>query len=207
VDFLQLKHIKLEILKKDKLYEDAIQTTAASKNIKLSEELLAYFAELGKPDCFEKTLNSCHDYIRLDVALELSWKNKYIDNAFPYFIRVLRDYIGKIDDLTARLNASPNAEGHNMFPQVVGFAAPGQHPVALPIGGAPVSGQVVFQDPSAVAGPFGFAPAPVFETQFSAFEGPTSTGSSGFQAPTSGSYQGFGEPATLGFSNFTSGSL
>ncbi|KAL5997903.1 hypothetical protein ACLOJK_008837 [Asimina triloba] len=85
--------------KKDNLYGDAMETCSQSGDRELSEELLVYFIEQGKKECFTSCLFTCYDLIRPDIALELAWMNNMIDFAFPYLLQFIREYTGKVDEL------------------------------------------------------------------------------------------------------------
>ncbi|CAN6705271.1 unnamed protein product [Malus baccata var. baccata] len=85
--------------KKDKLYKDAMETASQSGDRELAEELLVYFIEQGKKECFASCLFVCYDLIRPDIALELAWMNNMIDFAFPYLLQFIREYTGKVDEL------------------------------------------------------------------------------------------------------------
>jgi clathrin heavy chain len=89
----------VELSKQDKLYKDAIQTAADSKKQDVAEGLLEFFVQQDLKECFAACLYTCYDVIRPDVALELSWRNKIIDFAFPYLIQVVREYTSKVDNL------------------------------------------------------------------------------------------------------------
>eukprot|EP01115_Flamella_aegyptia_P000209 TRINITY_DN1028_c0_g2_i1.p1 TRINITY_DN1028_c0_g2~~TRINITY_DN1028_c0_g2_i1.p1 ORF type:complete len:588 (+),score=192.25 TRINITY_DN1028_c0_g2_i1:157-1764(+) len=89
----------VELSKLDKLYKDAIQTAAESKKQDVAESLLEFFVQQNIRECFSACLYTCYDVIRPDVALELAWRNKILDFAFPYLIQVVREYVGKVDQL------------------------------------------------------------------------------------------------------------
>jgi clathrin heavy chain len=91
----------MELLKKDQVWDEAIQTAAASRSQEISENLLRFFVETeNKPNCFASCLYICYDFIRPDVALELAWKHKMMDFAMPYFIQVMRHYFGKVNSIS-----------------------------------------------------------------------------------------------------------
>lgn len=52
-------------------------------------------------EAFAASLYSCYDSLRPDVVLELAWRNKLLEFAFPFFIQVMREYTGKVDGLIA----------------------------------------------------------------------------------------------------------
>ncbi|GFP97663.1 clathrin heavy chain 1 [Phtheirospermum japonicum] len=89
----------IALSKKDNLYKDAMETASQSGDRDLAEELLVYFIEKGKKECFASCLFVCYDLIRPDVALELAWINNMIDFAFPYLLQFIREYTGKVDEL------------------------------------------------------------------------------------------------------------
>jgi clathrin heavy chain len=90
----------IELSKQDKLFEDSMRTAFASRSQELCEELLKFFVHEHRSDCFATCLYICHDFIRPDIVLELSWKNKLLDFAMPFFIQVMRDYTSRVDQLT-----------------------------------------------------------------------------------------------------------
>jgi len=85
--------------KKDNLYKDAMETSSQSGDRELAEELLVYFVDQGKKECFASCLFTCYDLIRPDVALELAWMNNMIDFSFPYLLQFIREYTTKVDEL------------------------------------------------------------------------------------------------------------
>ncbi|KAJ7543091.1 hypothetical protein O6H91_09G024400 [Diphasiastrum complanatum] len=89
----------IALSKKDNLYKDAMETCSQSGDRDLAEELLGYFVEQGKKECFAACLFTCYDLIRADVALELAWMNNIVDFAFPYLLQFLREYTSKVDEL------------------------------------------------------------------------------------------------------------
>ncbi|KAJ7546236.1 hypothetical protein O6H91_08G031500 [Diphasiastrum complanatum] len=89
----------IALSKKDNLYKDAMETCSQSGDRDLAEELLGYFVEQGKKECFASCLFTCYDLIRADVALELAWMNNIVDFAFPYLLQFMREYTSKVDEL------------------------------------------------------------------------------------------------------------
>jgi clathrin heavy chain len=85
--------------KKDKLFKDAMETAAESKNRDLAESLLKFFVENDDSSCFVACMFTCYDLIRPDVVMELAWKHKLADVAMPYMIQVIREYTQKVDVL------------------------------------------------------------------------------------------------------------
>ncbi|AQK56842.1 Clathrin heavy chain 2 [Zea mays] len=89
----------IALSKKDNMYKDCMETCSQSGDRELSEDLLVYFIEQGKKECFASCLFICYDLIRPDVALELAWMNNMMDFAFPYLLQFIREYTSKVDDL------------------------------------------------------------------------------------------------------------
>jgi len=144
----------VELCKKDKLYRDAMEYAAESKNPDIAEELLTWFLENGNKDCFAAGLFHCYDLLHPDVVLELSWRNGIMDFAMPYMIQVLREYRTKIDRLeeleTQRVEEGPANDQKSMImePQLMLTAGPGMippgyqqgYPNAYATGGVPYQG-------------------------------------------------------------------
>ena len=119
----------VELSKRDKLYKDALQTATESRDQTVSEDLLKFFVEvlsLSSPllvplpalplsphlstqinnhAAFAATLYTCYDLVRPDVVLEIAWRNKIIDFAFPYIIQYVRDLSVRVDSVE---KAMPN---------------------------------------------------------------------------------------------------
>ncbi|KPP72822.1 clathrin heavy chain 1-like [Scleropages formosus] len=91
----------VELCKKDKLYKDAMQYASESKDIELAEELLQWFLQEGKKECFAACLFTCYDLLRPDVVLETAWRHNIMEFSMPYFIQVMREYLTKVDKLDA----------------------------------------------------------------------------------------------------------
>ncbi|KAG5837570.1 hypothetical protein ANANG_G00240740 [Anguilla anguilla] len=70
----------VELCKKDKLYKDAMQYASESKDTELAEELLQWFLQEEKKECFAACLFTCYDLLRPDV---------------------MREYLSKVDKLDA----------------------------------------------------------------------------------------------------------
>ncbi|KAG8122648.1 putative Clathrin heavy chain protein [Naja naja] len=91
----------VELCKKDRLYKDAMQYASESKDTELAEELLQWFLQEGKQECFGACLFTCYDLLRPDVVLETAWRHNIMDFAMPYFIQVMKEYLSKVDKLDA----------------------------------------------------------------------------------------------------------
>ncbi|CAH1163332.1 unnamed protein product [Phaedon cochleariae] len=122
----------VELCKKDRLFKDAMEYTAESRNQELAEELLAWFLERKAYDCFSACLYQCYDLLRPDVILELSWKHNIMDFAMPYLIQVTRELTTKVDKLeqsdAERQNEAAEETNKPMMipePQLMLTAGPG----------------------------------------------------------------------------------
>lgn len=73
-----------------------MQYASESKDIELAEELLAWFLQENKKECFAACLFSCYDLLRPDVVLETAWRHNIMDFSMPYFIQVMREYLSKV---------------------------------------------------------------------------------------------------------------
>ncbi|ELK01734.1 Clathrin heavy chain 1 [Pteropus alecto] len=91
----------VELCKKDSLYKDAMQYASESKDTELAEELLQWFLQEEKRECFGACLFTCYDLLRPDVVLETAWRHNIMDFAMPYFIQVMKEYLTKVDKLDA----------------------------------------------------------------------------------------------------------
>nr|BAD94884.1 hypothetical protein [Arabidopsis thaliana] len=113
-----------------------METASQSGEHELAEQLLVYFIEQGKKECFATCLFVCYDLIRPDVALELAWINNMMDFAFPYLLQFIREYSGKVDELIKdKLEAQKEVKAkeqeekdvisqQNMYAQMLPLALP-----------------------------------------------------------------------------------
>lgn len=85
--------------KQDKLFKDAMETAAESRDVEVAEDLIQFFVEKGFKDCFAAALYVCYDLLRPDVVLELAWRYRITDLAMPYLIQLTREYVQKVDNL------------------------------------------------------------------------------------------------------------
>lgn len=76
-----------------------MQYASESKDIELAEELLAWFLNEDKKECFAACLFTCYDLLRPDVVLETAWRHNIMDFSMPYFIQVMREYLSKVGGL------------------------------------------------------------------------------------------------------------
>ncbi|CAN1259470.1 Clathrin heavy chain 1 [Linum perenne] len=137
----------IALSKKDNLYKDAMETASQSGDRELAEELLVYFIEKGKKECFASCLFVCYDLVRADIALELAWMNNMLDFALPFLLQFIREYTGKVDELVKdKLEAQKEVKAkekeekdviaqQNMYAQLLPLALPA--PPGMSGGGMP----------------------------------------------------------------------
>ncbi|KAF1845878.1 clathrin heavy chain [Cucurbitaria berberidis CBS 394.84] len=89
----------IALSKQDKLFKDAIETSALSSKSEIVEELLRYFVDIGSRECYVGMLYACYDLIRPDVILEMSWRNGLHDFTMPYMINLLSQQTAAIEVL------------------------------------------------------------------------------------------------------------
>jgi len=103
----------VQLSKEDRMYKDAIDTCAESKDAELTEDLLRFFVSVQDKACFSSTLYTCYDLVKPDIAIELAWRNGYTDYAMPYviqYVRHLHDKVAVLDERTAPKKEDPAAE-------------------------------------------------------------------------------------------------
>ncbi|KAI8149640.1 hypothetical protein BJV82DRAFT_662929 [Fennellomyces sp. T-0311] len=89
----------IALSKQDRLFKDAMETAAESRDREVAEELLRYFIEVGKRECFAAMLYTCYDLMRPDTVMELSWRHGLSDFSMPYMINLLSEQTSKISVL------------------------------------------------------------------------------------------------------------
>ncbi|KAG2194961.1 hypothetical protein INT47_002817 [Mucor saturninus] len=95
----------IALSKEDRLFKDAMETAAESKDREVAEELLQYFIEVGKRECFAAMLYTCYDLMRPDVVMELSWRHGLNDFAMPYMINTMKEQFTKVSVLENEMNS------------------------------------------------------------------------------------------------------
>jgi clathrin heavy chain len=83
--------------KQDKVWDEAISTSAESGDSALAEELLQFFVSEKLNACFSACLYTCYPLLRPDVVLELAWRNGLNDFAMPFMIQTMREMNTKLD--------------------------------------------------------------------------------------------------------------
>jgi len=144
----------LELCKKDKLWKDAMETVAESKDQDLAEDLVRFFVQEKLFECFGSCLYTCYDLVRPDVVLELGWRHQLNDYIMPYMVQVFREYDSKLRNIFAKFEAQEKLEadkeaakkkeqdeqagrniGHFVQPVLAIGPPPGAMPYSAPHGG------------------------------------------------------------------------
>lgn len=61
----------IALSKADRLWKDALETAASSKEISVAEELAGYFVSIGNKDAFTALLYVCYELVRADFVEEM----------------------------------------------------------------------------------------------------------------------------------------
>ena len=67
-----------------------------SRDTELAEDLLEWFLDCKRFECFSACLYTCYDLLRPDVVLEQAWRYGIIDYAMPYLIQTMREYVSRV---------------------------------------------------------------------------------------------------------------
>merc|ERR1719265_2883639 len=89
----------IALSKADRMFKDAIDTAAESRNPALAEELLKFFVTSPHREGFCATLYTCYDLVRPDVAMELAWRNGLMDYVMPFMIQYMFDTNRKLKEI------------------------------------------------------------------------------------------------------------
>jgi clathrin heavy chain len=92
----------VELSKADGMYRDAMETAAESQSTELCEDLLRFFVEQGRHDCFGASLYTMYDYLLPDVVLELAYRYEMMDFALPYMVQTVREYTTRVIELESK---------------------------------------------------------------------------------------------------------
>tara|TARA_B110000971_G_scaffold200495_1_gene218581 strand:+ start:170 stop:1312 length:1143 start_codon:yes stop_codon:yes gene_type:complete len=92
----------MNLSKQDKMYSDAIDTANSSGDSQLVEELMRFFVGVQDKECFCAMLYTCNSLVQPDVAIELAWRNNYMDYAMPYLIQYIKNMHDKVNEIDAR---------------------------------------------------------------------------------------------------------
>ncbi|XP_049342195.1 clathrin heavy chain 1 isoform X2 [Astyanax mexicanus] len=136
----------IQLCKRDHLYKDAMQFAAESKDGDQAQDLLRWFLQEGRRECFAACLFSSYDLLAPDVVLEMAWRHGLIDFALPYFTQVMREYLTKVDELAGQVDNLEESEGKRSSEKVSEESSSvdyGQQ-LMLAAGQSPVAPQAVF---------------------------------------------------------------
>ena len=61
----------LGLSKADRLWRDALETAASSKDVSVAEDLAGYFVSIGNKDAFAAILYVCYELVRPDFVEEM----------------------------------------------------------------------------------------------------------------------------------------
>lgn len=86
----------LGLSKADRLWRDALETAASSKDTAVAEELAGYFVSIGNKDAFAAILYVCFELVRPDFVEEMAWRFGLGDYSKPYVLQQQRDVSAKI---------------------------------------------------------------------------------------------------------------
>ncbi|KAI3390877.1 hypothetical protein diail_8455 [Diaporthe ilicicola] len=100
----------IALSKQDKLWKDAIETSAMSGKTEVVEDLIRYFVDVGNRECYVGMLYACYDLLRPDLILELSWRNGLNDFTMPYMINMLAQQTKELALLKADNEARKSKE-------------------------------------------------------------------------------------------------
>jgi len=100
----------VRLSKSDKMYKDAIDTAADSKDESVVEELIKFFVNIEDKECFCATLYTCYDLVRPDLVMELAWRNQLIDFAMPFMIQYMSQMHNRIKTLEEERKAEVEEE-------------------------------------------------------------------------------------------------
>ncbi|GFZ51649.1 LOW QUALITY PROTEIN: Clathrin heavy chain [Saitozyma sp. JCM 24511] len=131
----------LGLSKADRLWRDALETAASSKEISVAEELAGYFVSIGNKDAFAAILYVCFELVRPDFVEEMSWRFGLGDYSKPYVLQLQRDQVNKVAALEKevkelRAKAAEKETGEESA-SALGPGLGGRLMIGGPTGGAP----------------------------------------------------------------------
>lgn len=89
----------IAILKADALYSEALSLAAESKSRTCAESILRYFGDLKNETMFAACLVNAYGLIRVDVAIEIGYRNGWQGSLLPFLCQTMREYQEKVDRL------------------------------------------------------------------------------------------------------------
>ena len=104
----------VEVAKENRLYREAIETTAESNDQDVVKSLLQFFVDEKLEECFAACLFTCYDLVPPHVAMEMSWKAGFKDSAMPFFIQTMHQMSTRMARLESALEeAQKGPNGHS----------------------------------------------------------------------------------------------
>ena len=134
----------IELSKQDKLYRDAMDTAAQSREVALVDDLISFFVAEKENECFAACLFTCYDLVKPDVVLEMAWRQGLTDFAMPYIIQFVGEYSTRLGALEAA-EAARQGSQQNQQMDVPSMEVP----MALPQYAG--QGAMGYQDPNVMA--------------------------------------------------------
>jgi len=89
----------MELCKEEGFDDDAMVIANRSKDEEKVADLLDYFIKEDKKESFGKCLMTCYDYVQADVALQLGYSNKLMDQTVPFLCKKMKDSNDRIKKL------------------------------------------------------------------------------------------------------------
>jgi clathrin heavy chain len=89
----------IALSKQDKLFRDAIETSAISGKTEVVEDLLRYFVDIGSRECYVGMLYACYDLLPLHTVMEISWRHNLNDFTMPFMISYMSQQASTIEQL------------------------------------------------------------------------------------------------------------
>ncbi|OXG17129.1 clathrin heavy chain [Cryptococcus neoformans Ze90-1] len=136
----------ISLSKADRLWRDALETAAASKDIAVCEELAGYFVSIGNKDAFAAILYVCFEFVRADFVEEMSWRFGLSDYSMPYKLQQQRDQATKIAALEKEVKElrtkTAEKEPDNEPSSLMGSGLGGRLMIGGPSGGPPFMGSM-----------------------------------------------------------------
>ena len=80
-------------------FKDAIDTALESGKEQYVNDLLKFFAERKDKESFAACLYTCYEFIKPDVAMELSWRYGMTEMCMPFMIQTMRDLTQKMNTM------------------------------------------------------------------------------------------------------------
>jgi len=95
----------MDLSKQDTLWQDAMDTAAASGDSALAEDLLRFFVSRDDcpKSCFAACLYTCYTLIHPDVVLELSWRHQLMELCMPFMVQTFREFSTKVNALSTKV--------------------------------------------------------------------------------------------------------